>query len=429
MKMKTILAALLAALLLVPFFHAKAEEMPAFTLDERQILYGMNRPWLQGYEPSITNGTLTLVLPIRSEAASGEIRTELVMPDERLSPFKQQKMYVQTPRGQDGIYAVTLKLAMYADRMNGDYPCTIRIIGIGANGESLKTEMPYILRIRDGVPNSETARIQVSELQTDFAVGEDTAVTAVITNPCKTVTYTQIVLRISDSSGEIIPQDADVLYLPDLQPGESIAVAFPMTVKNKAAVSPHSLRFDLSWNAFGQAVTQTESYTRPVRQEIRLEQGGVKMASSVVAGDSVTMTLPLMNMGRAEVVNTLATLSMPGITEKQSVLVGTIVPGETKQAQLTVTPGKGTEGDFAGTLTVEATDSDGNPTSFSLPVQLAVEKPAKNETAAKSPEPAREEPPVLVYALGGGCGLLLLLLILQGILLRKKIHHLEEETL
>lgn len=108
---------------------------------------------------------------------------------------------------------------------------------------------------------------------------------------------------------------------------------------------------------------------------------------------------------------------------------GRIVPGETKQAQLTVTPGKGTEGDFAGTLTVEATDSDGNPTSFSLPVQLAVEKPAKNETAVGSPEPAREEPPVLVYALGGGCGLLLLLLILQGILLRKKIHHLEEETL
>lgn len=431
MKMKNILAVLLTALLFVPFFGVRAENIDAFELDERQILYGMNRSWLQGYEPAVTNGTLTLILPIRSELASGAIRTELVMPDESISPFKQQQMYVQTQRGQDGIFAVTLKLAMYADRMNGDFPCTIRIIGIGAHGESLKTEIPYVLHIRDGEPNTETARIQISDIQTDFSVGEDAAVMATLTNPCKTVTFTQIALRISDSSGEIIPQDADVLYLPDLLPGESAEISFPMTVKAKASVSPHSLRFELSWNALGQAMTQTESYTRPVRQEIRLEQGGLKMASSVIAGDSITMTLPLMNMGRADVVNTLATLSIPGIVEKQSVLVGTIVPGETKQAQLTLTPGKGIEGDFEGTLTVEATDNDGNPTSFSVPVQLTVEKPVKKETGGETTgtEKDEEKPPIMTYALGGGCGLLLLLLILQGVLLRKKIHRLEEEKL
>ena len=152
------------------------------------------------------------------------------------------------------------------------------------------------------------------------------------------------------------------------------------------------------------------------------------MASSVIAGDSVTLSLPLMNMGKADVINVLATVTLPGITDRQSVLVGTIAPGETRQAQITLTPGKDLSGDFDGTLTVEGTDSDGNPTAFSLPIHLTVEQPVKiveTDGAAKEEEKA----PVLIYGLAGGCGLLLVSLIAQGALLRKKIHRLEEEKL
>ena len=171
--------------------------------------------------------------------------------------------------------------------------------------------------------------------------------------------------------------------------------------------------------------------TVSVRQEIRLEQGGLKMAPKVTAGDSVTLTLPIMNMGRADVVNVLATVSLPGVTERQSVLVGTIQPGETKQAQLILSPGKDTEGEFSGSLSVECTDQDGNPASFSLPVNLAVEKfvPKETKQSAAGESAVREKPAALTWALAGGCGLLLFLLLAQGTLLRRKMHRLEEEKL
>lgn len=428
MKNKYFIAVLLTVLFLVPIFGAQAEDSP-FTIDQDRILNGMNRNWLQGYEPSVYQNKWTLVLPILSEPAYGYIQTELIMADETLSPFKPQTMSVKTQRSESGIYAVRLPLELYADRNNGDYACTIRITGKTKSGDALSMEMPYTVRIRDGQPSREVMRVQITDVVTNLKVGEDGTVTATLTNPCKTVSFEQPVLRISDSSREIIPQGADVLYLDDLNPGESRTVIFPMTVKPGAAVSHYILDFSLSWISLGKTITQEESYTVPVTQEMRLENGGVKMADSVIAGDSITITLQLMNMGRADLVNVLATVSLPGVTDKQSALVGTIAPGETRNAQITLTPGKHVVGEFTGTITAEATDHDGNPTSFSLPLSLSVDAPVIATTADTTIAKEKEEPPYLTYGLAGGCGLLLLICIMQGIVLRRKIRKLEEDRL
>ena len=428
MKSKYYIAVLLTVLFLVPIFGTQADASP-FTIDQDRILNGMNRSWMQGYEPSVSQNKWTLVLPVLSETAYGYIQTELIMADETLSPFKPQTMSVKTQRSESGIYAVRLLLELYADRNNGDYACTIRITGKTKSGDALSMEMPYTVRIRDGQPSREVMRVQITDVIADLKVGEDGSVTATLTNPCKTVSFEQPVLRISDSSREIIPQGADVLYLDDLNPGESRTVTFPMTVKPGAAVSRHILDFSLSWISLGKTVTQEESYTVPVTQEMRLENGGVKMADSVIAGDSITITLPLMNMGRADLVNVLATVSLPGVTDKQSVLVGTIAPGETRNAQITLMPGKHVSGNFTGTLTVEATDNDGNPTSFTIPISLEVEEPVIAVSQADALIQEEEKIPYLTYGLAGRCALLLIICIVQSAVLRKKIRKLEEDRL
>ena len=429
MKFKYKIAVLLTVLLLIPISAAWAEESPAFSIDQRQVLYGMNRSWLQGYEPTVAENYLSLIVPIASDRAQGQIQAELIPADESLSPFKAQTMSVRVQQGENGLWAVRMSLELYADRRNGDYPCYLRVTGTDRQGSALRTDIPFTLRIRDGLSTRETLRMTLTDVEAEMRVGEDGCVRAVLTNPCRTVRYEQIVLRIVDPAGDVIPRTVDVMYLDDLAPGESAEIAFPVTVLPTSSVSPHRMQFRISWVALGQNVSQEEVYTLPVTQEIRLEQGGLKMASSVVAGDSITLSLPLMNMGRAEVINVLATVSLPGITDRQSVLVGTVSPGETRQAQITLTPGRNVSGDFDGTLTVEGTDSGGNPTSFALPIHLTVEKPAVTAAAVDSPTQEKETSPLLLYALAGGCGLLLVILILQSVLLTRKIHRLEEDKL
>ena len=316
--------------------------------------------------------------------------------------------------------------------VSGDFSGAVAVTGTDGNGNPVAFSVPVSLTVENSAEILlSSLRMEISQVQGDLKVGEEGALTATLTNPDPTISFESITLRITDGSGEILPQAADTVYIPALAPGTSYSLSFPVTVLPKAAVSPHSLKFDLSWIANKQTVTQTESYTLPVKQEIRLEQGGLKMASSVIAGDSITLTLPLMNMGKADIINVLATVTLPGITDRQSVLVGTIAPGETRQAQITLTPGKDLSGNYEGSLNVEGTDNDGNPTSFSVPIHLTVEKPVK---IAEADDPTtttkeNEKPSYLIYGLAGGCGLLLLLLLLQGFLLRKKIHRLEEDKL
>ena len=427
--MKKILSiSLLVVLLLAAAPGAFAEETEEFTISARTVFWDMSRSWLQGYEPTISYDRLSFVVPIRSASAADNVRAELIMDNEAISPLKPQTMTASMTWIETGLWAARFSLKCHSDRDNGDYPCTIRVTGVGADGSELTTDIPYILRIRDGKASTETARVEITDNSTALNVGEDDDVTVTLTNPCQSIVLENLVLTLSDPGGDILPQGSDSMPLPDLLPGESVEISFPVTVLSGAKVTPHSLKFDFSGMALGQAVTLFESYTFPVTQEIRLEQGGLRMASSVVAGDSITATIPLMNMGKADILNAMVTLSLPGVTDRQSVLVGTIAPGETKQAQLTVTAPKDALGDYSGTLTVEGEDNDGNAASFELPVDLTVEEGVKTEVldGQQSTEPKK---PTAVYVLSTACAALVILLILQSVLLRKKIHTLEEERL
>lgn len=239
MNRRFFFAVLLTAVFFVPFFPlAPARADAAFTVDERRVLTGMERSWLQGYMPEISYGRLTLVLPIISPVAEGAIHGEVLLDDERLSPFPLQDMTATARRPANGVWALRFSLDLHDDRRNGDYPATLRITGTDAQGHPLQTDIPYVFRIRDGQPNTEALRMELTEVQASFRVGEDGCVTATLTNPCLSVTYEQVSLRITDGSGDILPQHAGTLYWEALAPGQSVQVSFPMTVLFTATPSP-----------------------------------------------------------------------------------------------------------------------------------------------------------------------------------------------
>ena len=429
--MNKLLAVLLTALFLTPFFAACAEPAAALTVDETVVLKGMDRSWRQGYTPSVSKNHWNLILPVRSEQAAGTLPAELAITNEQVTPFKTQNMKVEAREEEKGLWGVRFSLAMFPGQKNADYPCTIRVTGTDRKGETLTLEYPYTVSIRGAKESLEKPRILITDVQADLNVGEEGAVSVTLANPCAATNIEDLELKISDAAGHILPKDSDTLKIGSLPVGKSVTVNYPVTVLEKAAVAPHMLKLDLTWTAAGQAAAYSENNTVSVHQEIRLEQGGLRMAPNVIAGDSVTMTLPVMNMGKADVVNVLATVTLPGVTERQSVLVGTIQPGETKQAQLILSPAKDVAGEFSGSVKVECTDQDGNPASFELPVELKVEKPKPKETAqnAGGETAAKGNPALLTWILAGGCGLLLTLLMTQNIVLRRKLHLLEEEKL
>lgn len=424
MKMKKLIT-LLMALLLLSMLSAGAEE--DFIWERDAVFSGMkNCSWNQGYTPAVEGDVLTLHLPLSAPRAVGKITLSLACPG--ASPFQAAALTGAFSAGEDGLYRCRLEGRLLKNRVSGDYPAVITATGRDAAGNALHGEFSLLLRIRDGQAPASVSPV-LAEPRAELTVGEAGALTLRVENPSANQEMTGLLLTVSDPAGEVLPAQSDTLRIDALAPGESRECVYPLTVRANAAVGPHPLSVSLAWQTFAHQGVWEERFTLSVAQEMRLAQGGLQMPVSVIQGELLSISLPLMNMGRGEACNVLATLRLPGAAAEQSVLVGGIAPGETATARLSAMIDKAAEGEYSGTLEIAYEDAWGNGASMALPLSLRVEPVPEAAPESGTETAAAERPEWLLPLLGCCCGALLLALILQGALLRRKLRRLEEARL
>ena len=396
-----------------------------FEIDQHAEIDGMSRSWYQGYEPTISYHTMTLCLPIRAEGYTGDITVSIALDDPDVFLLTSEPKTV-TVSPKDGIYPVKLSLALERYRRNGDFPATITIKGTNENGKEIVETMPYVIRIRDGYGSHETMEPMISDVTPDLNVGSDGSLTLTITNPTTTQSIMDGVITVTDASGEMLMSGSNRVQINEILPGKFETVTIPMIVKGNASISQHTVEVKFSYKVLDKDTEWKETFTVPVTQAIRLEQGGVQLPTAI-AGELSNMTLPLMNMGKGELQNVLVKLEMDGVLDAQSVLVGTMAAGETKQAKLTFTPKLDSVGTHSGTVTITCEDAYGNASSQALDVILTVEEPVPEVELQQEEE--KEKTSTGIIVLIALCVALTTSLVVQGTLLTKKIHKLEEDRL
>ena len=396
-----------------------------FEIDPYATVDGMNLSWYQGYEPTIHYNNMTLYLPIRAGNCAGDITASIALDDPNVFLLTSEPKAV-TVSPKDGIYPAKLSLALERYRRNGDYPATITIKGADEAGKEIVETIPYVISIRDGYGSHETMEPMISDVTPDLNVGSDGSLTLTITNPTTTQSIMHGEITVTDSSGEILMSGSNRVQVNEIHPGKSETVTIPMIVKGNASISQHTLEVKFSYKVLGQDAEWKETFTVPVTQAIRLEQGGVQLPTAI-AGELGNMTLPLMNMGKGELQNVLVKLEMDGVLDAQSVLVGTMAAGETKQAKLTFTPKLDSVGTHYGTVTITCEDAYGNTFSQTLDVTLTVDEPIPEVELQQEEEKEKMSPGTIVLIVL--CVLMAAGLVAQGAILTKKIHNLEEERL
>lgn len=422
---RTILIFICAVLLGLLALPAAADTVIA--LDEKASFDGMGgKSWYQGYSPKITGNTMTLCLPIRGDALSGDLTAALTLNDPDVYLLRGTPEPVTVSQA-NGIYPVKLTLDLQSARVNGDYPATVRLTGQDAQGNPVEGEMPIVLRIRDGRKSQESLTPAVTVESASLDAGAEGSVILSLHNPARALSMAGLTLTVTDSTGEVLMCGSHRLTLPELLPGQTQQLTVPMMVKGDAAISLHTLEVKLSYQVLEESKDYTESFTLPVTQAIRLEQGGAALAPTAIAGETAALSVPLMNMGKGELRNVMITLEMDGVIARQSVLVGTLAPGETKDGRLTFTPPEDAIGAHTGTVTITCEDGYGNQSEQTLPVTLTVEEGVQTDLLTQAP--ADPPPAWVIPALAVLSGLLLAGLIAQGCLLRGKLHRLEEERL
>lgn len=223
---------LLLWLLTVSFAVAES----AFSLDTAAVQGGMNRSYAQGYTPSISNHVMTLIVPVQSPQASGAVEAALTVDFPETSPLKDTLLSVKA-YSDKGVYTVRMELPLLRDRMNGDYPATLHLCGTTAAGAPITGEIPLMLRIRDGLANTEIPAPRLENVSASLVVGENGTITAVLKNDSTTQCMGDVWFTMQDSQGDVLPLHSNLLALPDLAPGEKTEIAFPVTLQR-----PHRRR-------------------------------------------------------------------------------------------------------------------------------------------------------------------------------------------
>ena len=408
--MRKLICILLAVLIL-------AAQVCAAEVDQFTAVSGMGKSWYQGYEPTVKNNTMTIYLPIKTEL-EGPVTVSLALTDPNVYLLSAQPKTV-TVSEKDGIYPVKLTLSLQKDRRNGDYPAIITL----KSGD--KTEiLSYIVRIRDGRGSHEDLSPVISNVTENLDVGTNGSLELTISNPTSTLSMMSGVLTVTDQSGEVLMTGSDRFPIPEVLPGEVVSVSVPMTVPGNAAIRVHTLNFKLSYQVLGSEKTWEEAFTVPVTQRIRLEHGDVQLPPAI-AGELGNLTLPLMNLGKGELCNILVKLETTA-ANSQSILIGALAPGETKQAQLTFTPFPDSFGSHSGTVTISCEDAYGNTCEESMEVSLTVDEPLPEADEVAAPVAKSNPGKIILIIL---CLLMAAGLIAQHMILTGKIHKLEEDRL
>ena len=393
----------------------------AVEIDPHTQMDGMSKTWYQGYTPTIKNHIMTICLPLQADVCEGAVKVSIALDDPNVFLLTGQPREVTVSK-KNGVYPVKLTLSLERYRRNGDYPATITIKD--ENGTA--STMPYIIRIRDGYSSHETMEPVISDVTGDLNVGSEGSLSLTITNPTTTQSIMDGEITVTDASGEILMSGSNRVQVSEILPGKTETLTIPMTVKGNASISQHTLEVKLTYKVMGKDSEWKESFTVPVTQAIRLEQGGVQLPTAI-AGELSNMTLPLMNMGKGDLQNVLVKLEMDGVLDAQSVLVGTLAPGETKQAKLTFTPRLNSVGTHSGLVTITCEDAYGNPFSQTLEVSLTVDEPLPEVDSQQEDEEEKLNAGSLILILL--CVVLAAGLVMQGMILTRKIHNLEEERL
>ncbi|MDP2891602.1 MAG: hypothetical protein Q8O09_00495 [Bacillota bacterium] len=384
---------------------AQAEPEPSFSVDTRHAYDGMEKSYAEGYSPSIIDGNALVVLPLIVQNVTEPLDVAVGLGDPSSSPFaykNYQKQFAKKSysfdEGTIECYLVSFALPLVESRVNGNYAVTFSISGKAVDGRPVSAEFTLYVSVTDGKdPNTpEPERTQAPQPQPKLMVesysldrdyleaGGSAKLTVTVKNTSVTQKIKNVKLSFSEESGEILPSGTGAGYCKAIAKGGTYTWNVSLNAITGAQAKPHIASITMEYeDASAAALSATDRVIIQIRQPVRLEYEEPSLPSRVTQGDTPSFSMNLMNMGKSTLYNVLLKFDIPGLSNGGSVLVGTIVSGESKTGTTNFKIGKDILGDISGTLMLSYEDEYGEHYEKTLPLSTTIEKKAEVTTSAE----------------------------------------------
>ena len=243
----------------------------------------------------------------------------------------------------------------------------------------------------EGVPYS-IPKLMVEEYDTgsEYIIpGETKTLSVIIKNSSSKKAIKNVKLSFLEESEQILPKDIGTQFVKSIGKSGQYEWRLDIFAIKTAESRPYTAVIIMEYeDSNGVSVTMTDTVYLYVHQTVRLEYEKIDFPPRLTQADSVPFSVKLMNMGKGNILNALLTYDIPGLNNGSSVLVGTILPGETKTGTANFRVDKDVVGEVAGNLIISYEDEYGESYKKEIPLNTVIEEKVTVSSESEAPTQA-----------------------------------------
>ena len=413
----------------------------ALTIDTENIYDGMDKAYEDGYVPRTENGFMYIVLPMLSNGNiyQNRIKVSLGLGSGASSPFvmanyeKTFELETVTPKNSNEekeLFLIEFTVKLSSERINGVYPAAVNISGYDDSGTPIDCSYTIYVTITDGKSNQVTqpapevataepvVYISNSVVQPDKVMaGEEFTLIVTLKNSLATKSVKNMLVKIDTGNLHInLLENTNVFQVDKIPAGGETELTFRLGSDASIPAGKYNLNFTFNYDSSKTLnLSSSGSTIVEIHQPANMELVMPRFSQSVTVGETIPLSLQVMNMGRDPMYNVRCTVSGFGFAPANTGYIGTMDAGSSATTEvelyiIALNASQGNEngsqyGDTVGTVTLIYEDETGQEyrqeTQFETTVNRPVVEVAQTASGEDADEKAAGQWWISVLILGG----------------------------
>lgn len=399
----------------------------ALTIDTENIYDGMDKAYEDGYVPRTENGFMYIVLPMLSNGNiyQNRIKVSLGLGSGASSPFvmanyeKTFEMETVTPKNSNEekeLFLIEFTVKLSSERINGVYPVAVNISGYDDSGTPIDCSYTIYVTITDGKSNQVTqpapevataepvVYISNSVVQPDKVMaGEEFTLTVTLKNSLATKSVKNMLVKIDTGNLHInLLENTNVFQVDKIPAGGETELTFRLGSDASIPAGKYNLNFTFNYDSSKTLnLSSSGSTIVEIHQPANMELVMPRFSQSVTVGETIPLSLQVMNMGRDPMYNVRCTVSGFGFAPSNTGYIGTMDAGSSATTEvelyiIALNASQGNEngsqyGDTVGTVTLIYEDETGQEYQQETQFETTVNRPVVEVAQTASGEDAEEK--------------------------------------
>ena len=380
-------------------------------IDTENIYDGMDKAYEDGYVPKISNGMMYLVLPLLSngEIHDNEIKVSLNLGSSSSSPFeianyeKTFELEEVKPKNSEKeveLFLVEFDVKLSSSRTNGVYPVVVNVSGYDDSGAAITCTYTLYVTITDGKSNeppktyveTPTAEpvvfISNSVMEPREAMaGEEFTLTLTLKNSLTTKSVKNMLVKVDTGNLHInLLEDTNIFQIDKIAAGGETTLTLRFGTDASIPAGKYTLNFTFNYDS-SKTLNLSSSGTAivEIQQPANMELVMPRFPQSVTVGETIPLSLQVMNMGRDKMYNVRCVVSGYGFAPANTGYIGAMEAGSSATTEvelyiIALNASKGNEsgsqyGATKGTITLIYEDESGEEFSQEVQFETSVNRP------------------------------------------------------